>query len=194
MKRLLLLSGPIAVGKSAVAKQLIEQHQFQKISSGQYLMEQAQERGSGTSRADLQLLGDTLDTETDYRWLIDEIVRARIAATPAQESWLFDSVRKKRQVINFKEIYRRITFHVHLNAPEATLRQRYEARLADGGEYAGATPYNVAINHPNEVEARSLIAVADTVVDLSAKPPEKAAADILKQWNIGGKYAPGSSD
>jgi adenylate kinase family enzyme len=194
MKRLLLLSGPIAVGKSTVAKQLVEQHQFEKISSGQYLIELAQKRGSGTSRVDLQWLGDTLDTETDYHWLIDEIVKARIAATPAQESWLFDGVRKKRQVINFKEIYGRLAFHVHLNAPEATLRQRYEVRLTDGGEYAGATPYNVATNHSNEVEARSLIEVADAVVDLSEKPPEKAATEILEQWNIGRKHAPGSSD
>jgi hypothetical protein len=190
MKHLLLLSGPIAVGKSAVAKQLIERHQFEKISSGQYLVELAHKLGGGTSRADLQLLGDTLDTKTDYRWIIDEIIKVRMATTPAQESWLFDSVRKKRQLINLKDIYGRWAFHVHLNAPEITLQQRYEARLAAGGEYAGATPYSVAKSHSNEVEARSLIEVADAVVDLSNKPPEKAAAEILEQ--CGGKHAPSS--
>jgi len=194
MKRLLLLSGPIAVGKSAVAKLLVEQHDFQKLGSGQYLEELAEKQGKGTSRAELQALGDALDVATDHRWVIDEIVKVRMAAAPDQKAWLFDSVRKKRQLINFKDIYGRLALHVHLNAPEEVLQQRYEARLANGGEYAGSTAYNVAKSHPNEVESCSLIEVADIVVDLSKKPPEKAAAEILEQWDIGGKHAPGSSD
>lgn len=194
MKRLLLLSGPVAVGKSAVANQLIEQHNFEKISSGQYLKSLAEKQCKGTSRVALQSLGDSLDESTCYRWLIDEIVKVRTAAAPEHEAWLFDSVRKRRQVVNFKDVYGHLTFHVHLNAPEEILQQRYEARLADGGEYAGNTPYSVAKSHPNEVEACSLIEVADAIVDLSKMLPEKAAAEILKRWNIGGKRAPGSSD
>ncbi|SEH40038.1 AAA family ATPase [Tardiphaga sp. OK245] len=187
MKRLLLLSGPIAVGKSAVAKQLVQEHKFEKMGSGQYLTALANKQGTGTSRADLQLLGDRLDEQTDYRWLVDEIAKVRIAATPEQESWLFDSVRKRKQVFNFKEIYGRLALHVHFNAPEEVLEQRYQARLANGGEYAGNTPYNVAKSHLNEIESRSLIDVADVVVDLGQKSPEKAAAEILKQWDNGGE-------
>lgn len=193
MKRLLLLSGPIAVGKSAVAKMLVERHNFRKLGTGQYLKELAERQGRGSSRAELQALGDELVVSTNYRWLIDEIVEVQTAAAPEQEAWLLDSVRKRHQVINFKEIYGRLAFHVYLKAPEEILQQRYEARIARGGEYTGNTPYNEARNHANEVESRSLIGIADFVVDLSNKPPEEVAAEILYKWDRG-KHAPGRSD
>lgn len=193
MKRLLLLSGPIAVGKSAVARHLVE-HRFERMGSGQYLMDLATKQGTGTSRADLQLLGDTLDQQTDYRWLINEITEVRMTASPEHAFWLFDSVRKRRQILNFKAIYGRLALHVHLNASEEVLQQRYQTRLAAGGEYAGNTPYNVAKSHPNEIESRGLIEMADIVLDLCQTRPEKAAAEILEQWNNGEKRATGGSD
>jgi hypothetical protein len=130
----------------------------------------------------------------NHRWLIDEIVKVRIAATPAHGSWLLDSLRKKRQAFRFKDTYGKLAFHVHLNAHETILKQRYDSRLASGGEYAGNTPYSVAKGHSNEVEVRSLIEVADVILDVSNKPPEKVAAEILELWNTRGKYASGSSD
>ncbi|UGV25054.1 hypothetical protein E0H22_04800 [Rhodopseudomonas boonkerdii] len=186
MKRLLLISGPIAAGKSAIAANLIEQHGFLSIRSGGYLKELAESKGIGSSRADLQVLGDELDAATDYRWLIDDIAAKIFEKNQQQDFWLFDSVRKHRQVLHFKNAYKKETLHVHLTAPESILKQRYEKRSDTGGEYSGATPYGLARIHPNEIASRSLIEIADFIFDVSQTPPEKTATEIIKNWNAGG--------
>lgn len=163
---LLLLSGPLAVGKSSIAKELVENHQFSTIQTGRFLLARVQELNGGASRADLQALGDSLDTETDYRWVV-AVAQLAMARSPIVDRWLFDSVRKKRQIDHFRSQYGDKVHHVHLTAPDEVLQKRYEARLTGGGEYSGNTPYVMAIRHPNEIAARQLQKVADYVIDLS---------------------------
>ncbi|MBI5127871.1 MAG: hypothetical protein HZA66_00370 [Rhodopseudomonas palustris] len=177
-----------------MASLLVKEHGFRRLGSGQYLSELAIEQGKGTSRAELQELGDTLDAATDYRWVIDEIVRGQTAAEPKHDSWLFDSVRKTRQLFHFKQIYQRLAYHAHLTAPDEVLQRRYEERLVQGGEYVGTTPYSIARYHPNELESRRLIEAADIVVDVSSASPLEVVTDILKQWRIRGEHESGSSD
>jgi hypothetical protein len=179
MPLLLLLSGPVAVGKSSIAHELVERHGFQIIRSGAYLAEVAAREGRQGSREALQQLGDALDQQTDYRWLIDDVTAAALHANPSHVRWLLDSVRKKRQVEHFRIRFERSVFHVHLTAMEAILRDRYRRRLSAGAEYVGDTAYEAAIAHPNETCARGLITIADFVVDISQTPPPEAAAKIL---------------
>lgn len=181
MKSLVLFSGPVAVGKSAVASVLIENHGFARIRSGPYLQELATQLGKGHSRAELQGLGNELDVETDYRWLIDQVAASAIFANPDRELWLLDSVRKERQVLHFRDRYGPRLLHLHFTAPEKVLRARYEQRMALGGEYAGNTPYSTASKHPNEQSARALSASADCVIDLHQTSPDEAANAIAEQ-------------
>ncbi|MGM5000763.1 nucleoside monophosphate kinase [Tardiphaga sp. 538_B7_N1_4] len=189
MKRLLLLSGPIAAGKSTVATALVEHHQFERIRSGDYLREISRTKGLGSSRADLQSLGDSLDAATNYRWIIDDVAAKTIETRPEQDSWLFDSVRKNQQVTHFKKTFPNETLHIHFTASDSILRERYESRITLGDEYFGNTPYDIARLHPNEVHAQKLIEVADIIFDLSQTSPEKTAAEILKNWNTGERNA-----
>ena len=161
---ILLLSGPVAVGKSTLATKLVEDHGFRTIRSGNHLRSVAAQSGSDTTRRDLQELGDSLDLSTDYLWLIDDVASPQIEAAPDHAHWLLDSVRKERQVEHFRSRFPHVV-HVHLTATEEVLRARYDARLAAGGEYEGSTPYDVAIGHPNEVASRGLLRIADHVVD-----------------------------
>jgi gluconate kinase len=174
---LLLLSGPVAVGKSAVARELIERHRFGSIRTGPYLSDLAKVKGLSASRADLQQLGDALDEETDYRWVVD--VAEDMVESAAFDRWLFDCVRKRRQVEHFRSRYGRSVVHVHLTAPKEALQRRYEHRLLAGGEYAGNTPYATALLHPNEIASRALIDIANHVLDLGRMPPPDAADAIV---------------
>jgi adenylosuccinate synthase len=177
---LLLLSGPVAVGKSSVAYQLVHGHGFRSISSGRYLEHKARKRGTGISRSDLQQLGDSLDVQTDYRWLVEDIVIPAIDGDNPASRWLLDSVRKERQIHHIRAHYAESVCHVHFSAPEHVLRGRYEARSGTGGEYAGRTPYTTAIQHPNELEARYLVNIADLVIDMTAIEPAEAVQLALQ--------------
>ena len=176
---LLLLSGPIAVGKSAVARELVENHAFKSIRSGAYLKELAAGQGANNSRAALQQLGDKMDEKTDYRWLVDDVAVTAVNSNPRQVRWLVDSVRKKRQVDHFRTQFGRSVLHVHLVASEAVLRERYTRRLSTGGGAGDDTSYENAIAHTNETSARALIDIADIVIDAAQTAPAKAAKTIL---------------
>tara|TARA_R110002110_G_scaffold149812_5_gene341216 strand:- start:316 stop:852 length:537 start_codon:yes stop_codon:yes gene_type:complete len=176
MKKLLLLSGPFHVGKTTVANELCNRLGFTKVSSGDYLRGIAKMRGMTNERIQLQKIGDQLDIETDYKWIVSEVSAKEIERQTKVEFWLFDSVRKHRQVEHFRAAYNDFVCHVHLTCPEATLRKRYSE-----GEIGGNS-YDDAILHPNEVEARSLQTIADLVIDTSDRAGSDIANLILQNW------------
>jgi adenylosuccinate synthase len=175
---LLLLSGPLAVGKTSVADELVSRLGFERVRSGAFLLERAQLQGRPGNRADLQALGDELDESTDYRWLIDDVAVPALSGKPSQKRWLIDAVRKERQVYHFRQAFGQDVVHLHLDTEEGTLRARYEARSAAGTDYLGSTPYEQAIRHPNEVSSRALREVADIVVNVEGKTPREIVAAI----------------
>lgn len=164
---ILLLSGPVACGKSTLARALVHDQGFRLIRSGAYLETLARTRGGDTSRRALQILGDALDAQTGFAWLIDEVAAPIIDAAPAQVGWLLDCARKPEQVAHFRRRFGGRVVHVHLVASEDELRRRYNARLSIGAEYMGATPYDEAIAHPNEKISRTLGDIADATIDTS---------------------------
>jgi hypothetical protein len=183
--KLLLLSGPLSVGKSSVTSVLISKHGYTKVRSGSYIASVASIRGQPQTRSGLQEVGDSLDCETDYLWLLDQVAKPAILGAPSQRLWVVDAVRKNRQVAHFRNEFRQAIDHVHLYASEEVLRQRYELRQSSGDDYVGQTPYNVAVRHPNEVAARSLIEIADLAIDVGEGSPEEAAS-LIVQRALGG--------
>ncbi|MDZ4077625.1 MULTISPECIES: hypothetical protein [Hydrocarboniphaga] len=154
---------------------------FKRLRSGAFLAQYAESNGLQNDRAGLQRIGDELDSSTDYKWLIDQIAVPAFEAECGQRRWLVDAVRKPRQVEHFRSTFADDhVSHAHLTAPEMLLRERYEARLTSGGEYAGNTRYEAAIQHPNETAARGLIDIADTVVDVHHLTARDIATRILK--------------
>lgn len=174
-----LLSGSVASGKSAIATVLLDRHGFRPISSGAHLRQLAEGKGLPPDRITLQELGDQLDVASDFSWIVDDVASRAVASSPDQLRWLVDAVRKRRQVEHFRQRFKSI-WHVHILAPESILRQRYVARLMSQGvseELAGAE-YDRAVAHPNEQEARSLGTIADVQFDTSSMSPERIAAAI----------------
>lgn len=175
-EKLLLLSGAIGSGKTAIAHELIRAFQFVKIASGGYLISLIppdELKEGGERRRQLQELGDRLDEETSYRWIVDPVAVQALKGTPDVKNWLVDAVRKKRQVELFRERFGALIRHVHLTASEEVLRSRYAEK---GGDY------DAAIAHPNEVNARSLENLADLVLDTSTAKAELLAQQIWSTW------------
>jgi hypothetical protein len=174
----LLLSGPVSVGKTTLRDLLLERYEFGAVRSSSYLRDMAAKHAGGDGREDLQELGDSLDAQTDYRWVVDDVAVPAMTASPNTSRWLFDAVRKRRQVEHFRERFGSCVFHLHLDAPEEVLRQRYERRLQDKGEpVAGA--YDRAVAHDNERQSRALVHVADAVVQTHPGEGEEVLAATL---------------
>ncbi len=184
VKMLVLLSGPVAVGKTTLRQVLLKEHGFDYVRSSTYLLELAAKQSEGTDRSNLQEIGDGLDEATDYRWVLDAVAIPAMAANPAHRRWQVDAVRKERQVENFRAQFGAAVLHVHLTAPETVLRHRYEARAVALGDACDTTPYEVAIAHSNEVAARRLISHADLVIDTETVTPEDAARLVLAAFAV----------
>lgn len=173
--RIILLSGPLKVGKSALSTELAQAYGFLKVSSSEYLRTLVPKlTGSDASEIRLQLQekGDQLDRDTDYMWVIDPVTTSAITRRPDVSNWLVDAVRKQRQVEHFRNLFGSGITHIHLIAPEATLRER--TGLADEA-------YEKAICHTNEVSSRALGKIADHVFDTSLQTPRQLAVSIVEQ-------------
>ena len=179
MKFLVLLSGPVAVGKTTLREQLVSLYGFDYVRSGRYLLNMARELRREGTRSELQNLGDDLDAKTDFRWLLDDVALPGFRSNPTIENWLVDAVRKSRQIEHFRDTFGEAVVHVHLTAPEIVLRTRYEARRATSDGTGDQTPYERAVAHPNEVASRSLIDSSDSVIDMSNVTPEEAAHRVM---------------
>lgn len=160
MERILLLSGAVGAGKSSIAQYLKVTYKFGSISSSRYLREQLKLECREPTRLNLQQFSDQLDKSTDYYWVVDHLI-TRISDSPNITYWLLDGVRKYRQVEHFKRRFPGQIKHVHLTAAESTLEYRFNNRDQPPFE----STYQDAISHPNEQAARSLIKVADLIVD-----------------------------
>jgi adenylosuccinate synthase len=175
VEKLLLLSGAIGAGKSSVATALMGSHGFRKIGSSDYLKSQIpinQLKEGDELRLQLQELGDRLDQETDYLWIVNPVAIQAIANAAGVTHWLIDAVRKKRQVEHFRHHFGANIRHVHIGAPEEVLRSRY----------GNKGNYDQAIAHPNEVNARSLSEIADRTFDSSVLGSDAIASRILMDW------------
>jgi hypothetical protein len=181
----LLLSGPLGVGKTAARAELVSQHTFSYLRSSEYLRGLAKAQGLTPDRATLQNLGDSLDVSTDYRWLIDEVARPAIDSSPEQNRWIVDAVRKHRQIEHFRAAFGDAVHYVHFTAPEGVLRERYSARQKAQGAEADMTPYEVAIDHDNERAARALVGCAHFAIALVDVSPSAVAKMIVRR--LGGR-------
>lgn len=177
LKRFLLLSGAIGSGKSSVASELKSSHNFSGISSSEYLRAYGQRQGEKNRRQQMQDLGDRLDSETDFTWIVREVAVPTIEMNSNIENWLLDAVRKPRQIAHFRSAFGDLVQHVHLSALENVLRSRYESRVAPGD-----SSYTEAIQHPNEMAARSLGLIADHTFDTTSTSAKDIAAQIFHFW------------
>ena len=122
---LVLLSGPLAVGKTTLREQLVLEHDFDYVRSGRYLLDLAEREALDGRRRGLQDLGDELDRKTDFKWLLEDVAMPGFQANPERSRWLVDAVRKPKQVKHFRNAFGTAVLHVHLTATEDVLKTRY---------------------------------------------------------------------
>lgn len=160
---IVLLSGEIAAGKTAVATELETQFRYRRIRSGDYLARVARSRGLLIDRRGLQELGDLLDQETQGSW-IAEVARNQICETLDADHWVLDSVRRDFQVHRFREVLGADVIHVHLMAADNILNSRFHSR-AKGDDRDSGADYAQVKTSETEQHTKGLGGIADISVN-----------------------------
>jgi adenylosuccinate synthase len=124
--RLIVLSGPIGVGKTSFGNALIDLFGATRVSTRSWLLART---GCQNERSALQVAGDRMDAETGGAWVADAVEDA----TQAEDGslLLLDSARIEGQVQALRGRFLDAVFHVHLNAEPAELEHRYLKRKSE---------------------------------------------------------------
>jgi adenylosuccinate synthase len=174
LKHLIVLSGPVAVGKSALAQQFEQRFDAVRISTRSILLE----NGVADERTALTEAGQELDKSTDCEWVATGL-RKLLAAHPRASIVVLDSVRRNEQLEHLRSEYGTRVVHVHVIAPEIVLEARYRERARRTDT---STPYEDVVRGPTEQLARGLGSVSDVVVENNrCEPPAllaRAAAHL----------------
>jgi adenylosuccinate synthase len=157
-KQIILLSGPVASGKTTLGKSLVERYGFRLIKTRELIRSQ---RSVGNERGALQRAGDALDRKTNGQWLANALDR-EIAGLPEDAKVLVDAVRLKSQADAVRAAFGQRVIHIHVTAPEAVLAARYATRLASVRELPS---YADVRRNKTERNIDRLAPIADIVID-----------------------------
>lgn len=167
---LVLLSGPIASGKTTLARDLALQIPAEHISTSGLISATA---GRDLDRSELQRrgLGATFQGAS---WIIDA-VRQITSSLPDGRAVVVDAVRTLEQVAELRKAGagRWRILHVHLRGEDSQLAARHEARGGDGD-----AAWDRAMRSPTETAAQILEADADVVIDTTRVTSEDVAARV----------------
>ncbi|WP_461512007.1 adenylosuccinate synthetase [Rhizobium mongolense] len=157
LKKIIVLSGPIAVGKTAFSDELMRRYPCEKVSTRKYILKVKQ---VPNERKALQEAGAALDRETGGAWVSEAASEAVLP--PDKKYLLIDSARIPGQVEFLRERFgRENVHHIHLTAPQDILKKRFDERLAHLGE---TSSYEEARADQTEAEVERLELIADVVV------------------------------
>lgn len=166
--KVILLSGPVGAGKSALASELAARFGCRTIKTHEII---EQRLGVKKERAELQEAGQTLDRETNGKWVADTL--GRMAAQWGEnELVVVDAVRIREQVQEVRRAFGFAVSHIHVTAPVEVLAQRYQTRH---GVVQELDSYDAVRQNPTENRVEELTDIADAVIDTDRNSP----ADVL---------------
>jgi adenylosuccinate synthase len=166
-KRIVLISGSIASGKSTLVNRLrSEFDDVHTLKTKDVLLEISSKKGGRelSERGEMQRFGERMDRDTEGGWVRDELRRllSRLGPTESNATVVVDAVRIPEQVKKIREAYGYLVVHAHLSAPEEVLSERYKGRASGLREFS-----SFAATRRSKTEARiqSLEDMADVVLD-----------------------------
>lgn len=168
-KQIVLISGSIASGKTTLSESLSSHFDNIHVLKTKEVIKELAIKKLGreidAERRAMQEYGDLLDQETKGEWVRDALKKllTRLGSSEANSVVLVDAVRISDQIKAIRSAYGYAVTHIHLQAPTATLTERYRGRKYSGlRELASFTE-----TEKNQTEARvaELEKAADVVID-----------------------------
>lgn len=182
--RLVVLSGPVAAGKSKLAERLAQSHRALHVRTRQLMFDRAKRCGEDlpNERAALQHYGDRLDGETGGQWVADDLA-AMLATIEPQQLVVVDSIRVPSQLTRLQAAFGRDIVHVHITASHDTLARRYTER-ATSTATAELASYDDVQADPVEAKVGDLALDADVVIETDRSTPDDVLARCVAQIGL----------
>lgn len=160
--RIVLVSGQICSGKSALVEQLREKHDARVVKTKELILKKWPK--TKDERRSLQLAGQKLDREDGGVWVAEAL--QRIIDETSQDKtpkglYVVDSVRILGQISSIRKAYGADVHHVHLTATDIELRNRFESRSRSEDQ---GVEYEQLKGNKTEKGVEKLADVADVVV------------------------------
>lgn len=153
-RRLVGISGPLAAGKTTLAKHL-QGSGFAYVRYSAILAEMLEEKGEPVTRETLQRIGERINRKPGQRWLN----RRLVSTLPEGTDVVIDGLRFPDDHAFLVETFGPMFSHVHLSTPRDLRRQRYIDRGGSGKEF------DVAETHPVEQSTEYLAKLADECIN-----------------------------
>lgn len=160
--QIVILSGPIGAGKSELAEKLAARYRGRVIKTRDLIRKQLP--NVREERRALQRAGERLDSSDGGAWVRNALVRYiedHGEGTEPNGLFIVDSVRIHGQVGAIRQAYGSAVHHIHLDAADSVLSERY---LKRSGKTEELKSYDEVRASKTEREVRLLANLADTVV------------------------------
>lgn len=180
ISQLILLSGPIAAGKSTLAESLATSFEVKRFKTHELIKDR---KGTSLDRAALQLAGHSLDRHTKGKWIAEDL-SGPLTSLPTGTRALVDSVRIQSQVEELRKAFGQVVIHVHLTAPGDELARRYKKRRSAMRELKS---YRAVRADATERDVDTLRSLADVVVDTSQCTPADVVVRVAARLGLYGK-------
>ena len=189
--RIILLSGPIASGKSMLARRLSNSFNMKVLRTSNLL--RAQMPGSDRpNRGALQRKGDELDRLSQGKWVLEGLSQI-LEGESGRTSIIVDSVKVQDQIAAIREHYGSLVSHIHLTAPVDVLAARYNS--GEGfSPYAEFNSYQDARSNETENLVDALGDTADVVIDSNRCTEEDVLIRVASHLRLYGEESAGWVD
>lgn len=183
VKLVLVLTGPIASGKTTLSNELVRSFGFHVFKTNKHLRHLAEGELEDT-RGALQKFGETLDRQTQGAWVRDGLVRF-VENLPANAMIVVDSVRIAEQIEAIRAAFGLWVLHIHLTAPLEVLESRFKRRKKK--RFKEGSSYEEVKRDPTETKVEELARVADIVIDTKRSSAEDVVVRAASHLGLYGR-------
>jgi adenylosuccinate synthase len=166
---ILLISGEIASGKTALANKLEEKFGFKILKTREAIIQLARKqlKTKIPDRTFLQKFGTSLDEKEDGRWVVDYFQNEFNFSSKKSSFYVVDSIRILKQINHFRKAFSFSVVHVHLSASESCLKERFftKEEFRDLRREKAIEKYKIAKSDETERQVHTLSNGADLIID-----------------------------
>lgn len=180
-RSIILLSGPIASGKTTLGEHLVNRFRFRCFKTRELISSLL---GTELDRRALQKAGEQLDRSRGGEWVATALAQLT-RETEEDASIVVDAVRTVGQTEAIRRAFGKLVTHVHLSAPRVVLAGRYARRPK--GALKELASYEHVLKSETERKVDDLERVADVVIDTNRNRPQDVVVRVAAELGLYGR-------